>query len=99
MAYAVRRIKADRPRRLKLLAGSDDAIRIWLDGKPILDVLELRPPAPDQDVAALDLPAGESILVVELAQAWSYWGFYLRFEDEQGRKLRLTAEGELRPLE
>jgi len=38
-------------------------------------------------------------LVVEVSQTYGGWGLYLRFEDEDGRKLRLADEGRLEPLE
>jgi len=97
-AYAVRTIRCDSPRRLTLRTGSDDAIRVWLNGKVVLAELALRPAQVDQDEAQIDLTAGENVLVVECCQAGGGWGFYLRLEDEKGRPLAMGDDGRLTPV-
>jgi hypothetical protein len=98
-AYAVRSITADRPRKVKILAGSDDALRVWINGRLVLQALALRAAHPDQDAATIELRQGKNEVVVEVSQGTGSWGLYLRLEDEAGRKLRLTDAGELRPAE
>jgi serine/threonine protein kinase/WD40 repeat protein len=99
VGYAARRIECEQPRRVRLHAGSDDALRLWLDGRLILEVLEVRPPVPDQNSALLELAAGGNRLLVELCQAWSYWGMYIRLEDAMtGEPLRLRDDDRLEPL-
>jgi hypothetical protein len=99
VGFAARTIRATRTRRLKALFGSDDGLRIWLNGARVYEVLEIRPAVPDQSSVILDLAEGANRLFIELYQAWSFWGLYLRLEDAAtGEKLRLTDEGELLPL-
>jgi hypothetical protein len=83
---------------VRILAGSDDALRIWLNGELVHQKFDLRGPSPDQDEATVLLPAGESSLLVEVSQSFGMWGLYLRFEDEAGQPLRLTDEGSLEPI-
>jgi WD40 repeat protein len=99
--YALRTIIADRSRTVKVFAGSDDAIRIWLSGKPepILEHLIKRAAEPDQETAVAELRPGENVMVVEISQGGNLWGLFLRLEDESGRKLRLADDGRLEPLE
>ncbi len=97
--YAFRTIRTDQARRVKVFAGSDDALRVWLNEKLVIEALALRAAEPDQDSALLDLVAGENRLLVEVSQADGGWGLYLRLEDENGRKLELTDKGELRTIE
>ncbi|HOD83772.1 MAG: putative peptidase family protein [Planctomycetes bacterium ADurb.Bin126] len=97
-AYAVRVIRCDRPRTLTLRTGSDDAIRVWLNGKVVMAELALRPAQVDQDKAEIELTPGENVLVVECCQAGGGWGFYLRLEDEKGRPLALGDDGRLTPV-
>jgi hypothetical protein len=93
--YACRSIKSAAPRTIKLFTGSDDAIRVWLNGKVVLEKLALRGAQPDSDSAPAELRAGENTLVVEVSQGGGGWGLYLRVEDDAGKKLRLTDAGEL----
>ena len=94
-AYVFRTVKSGRPRRVKVLTGSDDALRIWLNGKLIKKVLALRTAEADSDSCTAELEAGENRLVVEVSQAGGGWGLYLRFEDPDGNALRLNDDGEL----
>jgi len=99
LAYAVREVHAETARTVKILCGSDDTIRIWLNGKPIHSNWILRGADPDQDETRAGLEAGRNVLTVEVGQGRGNWGLYFRFEDLSGRKLRLTDEGKLEPLD
>jgi hypothetical protein len=92
-------LRVSSPRKLRLLAGSDDAIRVWLDGALLLEDNARRPATPDQAAADLELAAGDNHLVVEISQAAGAWGMFVRLEDENGRRLELTDAGDLVPLE
>jgi WD40 repeat protein len=96
--YALRTIRSPSARKLKLLVGSDDGVRIWLDGAVVHQHLVGRGAVADQDEAWMDLPAGEHRLLVEVTQHYGDWCLYLRFEDEAGRELRLTDDGDLEPI-
>ncbi len=94
-AYAARRVRLDRPTRVRLFTGSDDALRVWVNGKPVQQVLKLRGARADSEVAEADLPAGESVLLVEVSNGGGDWGLYLRMEDAQGADLILREDGRL----
>lgn len=96
--YAARDFVLEQPARLRLRTGSDDALRVWIDGKPVLEIEKLRSAQVDEDTATFDLEVGTHTLLVEVSQAGGGWGLYLRLEDEQGARLRLTDEGKLQPL-
>lgn len=96
--YAAREIVLEKPTRLRLLTGSDDALRVWIDGKPLLEIGKLRSAKVDEDTVTIDLAAGTHTLLAEVSQAGGGWGLYLRLEDEKGERLRLTDEGKLQPL-
>lgn len=96
--YALRIIRADQPTGVKLYTGSDDALRVWLNGRLILERLVLRSASPDADVCTADLQAGENVLLVEVSQAGGDWGLILRLEDADGRDLYLTDDGRLVPV-
>ena len=97
--YALRTIRLDQPRRIKIHTGSDDALRLWLNGTCIADVLRLRQARPDSECTLADLQPGENRILVEVSQAGGAWGLYLRVEDVDGGSLCLTDDGELLRLE
>ncbi len=96
--YAVRRLASKRATRIKVFGGSDDTLRIWLNGAEVHKNCVGRTARPDQDMVAVDLPAGASTLMVEVCQLIGAWGFFLRIEDEYGRKLRLGDDDRLEAL-
>jgi hypothetical protein len=99
LAYAVREVRAESAQTVKILCGSDDTIRVWINGKLIHSNWILRGADPDKDEARADLDAGRNVLTVEVGQLGGNWGLYFRFEDPSGRKLRLTDAGKLEPLD
>jgi serine/threonine protein kinase/WD40 repeat protein len=99
VAYAFRKVVADAPRRVRLLAGSDDAIRVWVNGELAVERLIHRGAAADDDSGTAELRAGENRLLVEVSNSLGEWGFYLRLEDAEGRSLRLGEDGRLEVIE
>src|SRR5207253_5976545 len=97
--YAVRTVEVDQARTVKLRAGSSDALRVWVNGRLVIETLKLRPAKKDEDEAAVELRPGVNVIVVEVAQMDGDWGFYFRLEDDRGGKLRVGTKGELIPLD
>jgi len=93
--YAFRGIFSDSPRKIRILTGSDDALRIWLNGRLVKEVLALRGVRPDEDSTEVELQKGENRLLVEVDNWEGGWGLILRFEDESGKKLLLNDDGKL----
>jgi len=93
--YAFREITCDQARRVKIMTGSDDALRIWVNGKLVTQVLALRAAQMDSESNVAEFQAGKNSLMVEVSQGDGDWGLYLRLEDVDGRKLRVRESGEL----
>lgn len=93
--YAHRTIAGEQARKVTFLVGSDDALRVWLNGKLVMEALALRPARPDENRAAVELRAGNNSLIVEVSQAAGGCGLFFRLTDEKGRSLRLTDTGRL----
>ncbi|HEU4754366.1 MAG TPA: alpha-L-rhamnosidase N-terminal domain-containing protein, partial [Armatimonadota bacterium] len=70
-------ISPDR-REVELKLGSDDALKVWLNGKPVLSHLLDRAAAPDQDTARVTLEPGPNRLLAKVVQGHSKWEFYFR---------------------
>lgn len=76
--YFGRSIRTPVARKLPLSLGSDDAIAVFLNGQQVHANKALRGAAPDQEKVTIDLPAGESTLVVKIVNAGGPGGMYFR---------------------
>ena len=74
--YLYRVLHADRPGPLALSFGSDDAIKVWLNGAPLLEDKTQRAVAPDQEKANVTLLAGENRLLIKIVNGGGIGGFY-----------------------
>jgi serine/threonine protein kinase/WD40 repeat protein len=99
LGYALRTIASPERRRVRFLAGSDDTLRVWLNGAEVYSLAELGPPVLDYVTIPVELPPGENVLLVEVGQSGGGWGLYFRIEDEEGRRLHLEDDGRLEPLD
>jgi hypothetical protein len=91
--YAVRKLKSDKVRKVRVLTGSDDALRVWLNGRLVQTVAANREAKPDSESCDVALPKGESTLVAEVSQGNGGWGLYLRLQDEKGAQLAVAGDG------
>jgi hypothetical protein len=76
--YLYRTIEADRPMPITLSFGSDDAIKVWLNGAPVLANKLIRVVAPDQEKATVELRAGKNALLVKVVNGGGAYAFYFR---------------------
>ncbi len=76
--YLYRRVVVPQPRRLEVFLGSDDSLKVWLNQKLVFERDGVRVAGPDQDKVALDLPAGESQLLMKVVNYIGGYGFYFR---------------------
>jgi alpha-galactosidase len=75
VAYAYTEIESVHPRDAELRCGSDDGIRIWLNGKLVHDHEVRRGFAPDSDKVLVHLKAGRNCILVKVDNFRSGWGF------------------------
>ena len=80
--YLARTYFSPHPRQIELSLGSDDAIRVFLNGVELLANNARRGVAPDQEKLTVDLPAGESVLVVKIVNDGGPGGVYAQRLDE-----------------
>ncbi|MHC4641772.1 MAG: FG-GAP-like repeat-containing protein, partial [Planctomycetota bacterium] len=95
VAYAVRTFTSDKARDVRIFTGSDDALRVWLNGKLVTEALALRTARIDSESNSAKIRTGENTLVVEVSQGAGGWGLYLRIEDQKGNGLALTEDGKI----
>lgn len=86
-AYAHVYVRSPAARRALLSVGSDDAVKVWLGGRLVLDHYVGRAAAPDQDQVEVSLAAGWNPLLVKVTEGKGAWGSYLRLSTPEGRAL------------
>jgi CubicO group peptidase (beta-lactamase class C family) len=78
IAYAAAEIKMDAPSKVWVGAGSDDGIKIFLNGKIVHTNWIARGIKQDDDVVELDLNKGSNQLLVKVQNIDQGWGFEIR---------------------
>jgi predicted esterase len=78
VGYAFATVARDRPGKALLCLGSDESVRVWVNGALVLDRRGPRPLTFDEDQVEVDLKAGENALLIKLEQRSGYWAFAAR---------------------
>lgn len=76
--YLYRTITVPAARKMAVSLGSDDAVKVWLNGNLVLDKYVLRAVAADQDRISLDLSAGENRLLIKVVNNAGGYAFYYK---------------------
>jgi hypothetical protein len=76
--YLYRTLQADAPRPLKLFLGSDDAIKVWLNGQSVLTHNIQRAAEGDQEQIEVPLQKGENKLLLKIVNRDALSGFYFQ---------------------
>ena len=74
--FLARVIKADNARALPVSLGSDDGIKVFLNGKPVHANNVGRAAAADQEKVTLNLVKGENLLLLKIHNGGGVSGFY-----------------------
>jgi hypothetical protein len=87
VAYAYTTLVSDEDRDVVFLAGSDDGIKVWVNGEEVWRNNAFRPVVPDDDRFPVRLKAGDNTVLLKITQGGGGWGFCLRVTDLDGRPL------------
>jgi hypothetical protein len=88
VAYAVTYIVApEELKGIKMKAGSDDQLKIYLNGREVMKFTGTRPAEKDQDTAEVTLKKGINVLVAKVINEKSEWGLCVRFTGKDDRAL------------
>lgn len=85
-------ITVDRDTKIDLRLGSDDAIRVWLNGKQIHANKVLRSLRANDDTVSADLKAGENHILIKIVNAGGGDGAFLGFGGSTTKKLSRSHE-------
>ena len=87
VAYVRTWIESDKAQAARLLLGTDDATKVWLNGKRIHQVNTGRACVPDQDGINVQLKKGWNTLLVKVIQNIGPWEFCARIVARDGSRL------------
>ncbi|MBB6051183.1 DUF1553 domain-containing protein [Armatimonas rosea] len=76
--YLVRTVTVPQATTLLLSLGSDDAIKLWVNGRQVLSKKITRGALPDQEQVAVTLLPGANILVLKIVNGGGASGFYFK---------------------
>lgn len=86
-------------KKAALSFGSDDGIRVWLNGKLVLDQKVFRPAALDQNVLDVDLQKGDNALLVKLVNSGGQDGLAVSALDPLARRMEALTFRLSNPLD
>jgi len=84
LIYGLAYVHSPDERTAHLLLGSDDGVRVWLNGALVHSNPAYRGHYPDQDKVKVTLRKGWNQLLIKVLQGAGGWGFYARFADPDG---------------
>jgi hypothetical protein len=91
IVYAAGWVRAPEDMPATILLGSDDGVRVWINGTLVHTNPAYRGCYPDQDIVPVLLKKGWNAVLVKILQGDGGWGFYFRFADPRAR-LEWSAE-------
>lgn len=85
IVYGLVYVHSPDKRDVLLLLGSDDGVRVWINGNLIHTNPAYRGAYPDQDRIPVTLDKGWNTLLIKVLQGGGGWGYYVRFVDPDGQ--------------
>lgn len=101
VAYALADLESPSATSVVAGLGSDDAVKVWLNGKPVHRNWTMRGHSKDQDNLVLPLQPGRNTLLLKIYNERLDWAFSLRALGPQGLRSILwqaTREGDLEKM-
>jgi len=85
VAYAFSRIYSPGTRRGFLGLGSDDGLKVWVNGKEVVSQNVFRESRPFQEIAPVELQQGWNTLLLKVTERAGSWGFHACLMDSMTR--------------
>jgi hypothetical protein len=95
-AYALCYVESEKEQTVKFKFGSDDGVKLFLNGKQLHDNGEQRGVVIDNDIVNAQLNKGMNTLLLKIDQGGGDWGFCLRIlgeNDEQLKNIKIAMPG------
>ena len=76
-SYALITLESVTDQHVPMLVGSDDSIKVWLNGEVVYKNPIDRPSSGFQDIFFVDLVAGDNLLVVKVSERAGSWSMFV----------------------
>lgn len=76
VAYAFKKVYLAEAKTVTYGVGSNDGVKVWINGEVVLDRSISRRADPNQDVITVQMKKGENTILVKVDQLKRGWGFY-----------------------
>ncbi len=86
-AYLRTEIWSDQAQRVKMELGSDDGVKVWLNGELVHAKNAARGVTPGEDVFTVNLREGKNSLLLKITQSTGGWGACARLRNLDGGQL------------
>ena len=93
VAYLRTKLQWPRDQQVKLVIGSDDGNKVWLNGQVVHSNNVARAFTADQDNVTVNLKKGENIIMMKITQNNMPWGASLRIEEPRPPKPPKLGKG------
>lgn len=87
-AYAFAEVHVTKSREAVLRCGSDDGIRVWVNGELVHTKFVPRGVTVDEATVKIQLKEGKNTILVKVCELGGGWAFHVRLEDAQQRPLK-----------
>lgn len=74
--------------------GTDDGVKLWVNGQPAHENNVDRPSTLDQDLVPVRLQRGPNVILIQVTQIAGGWNFCLRLTRTDGTPLAFSVEGQ-----
>lgn len=98
VVYLMTFIESKAASRRQLLLGSDDALKVWINGEVAHTAALDRGLTIDQDLVPIALKPGLNCLLLKVADGVVAWHLTARFKDESGLQFFDSPTGQILPL-
>lgn len=92
VAYAACWLSSEVDQEILLGLGSNDGVRVWVNGVMIWDNHCARGAEADQDLVAVPVKQGANLLLLKIDQGVGKWGFYARVVNRDDKVAELMQE-------
>jgi putative membrane-bound dehydrogenase-like protein len=91
-AYALTYVFSPQVQKVDLLVGSDDFVRVWIDGELVHEHTTVRTARPDEDRVSVTLKEGWNRVLAKVVNDHGGHGLFLRFGGGSGLRLALKPD-------
>ncbi|MBN2104901.1 tetratricopeptide repeat protein [bacterium] len=88
VAYGVIHIESPEEKEVQFRTGSDEGIKIWLNGEEVWRLNRIQDAIIDDQITPVILQPGNNQVLIKICNRYRNWGFYFRVTDDKGKGIQ-----------